>query len=55
MKKAINAKAYIECSARYQKNVKEAFETAVRVVLYSQLPVQETLEQPKGDKGCEIG
>jgi Ras-related C3 botulinum toxin substrate 1 len=47
MKRAINAQAYIECSAKLQLNVKEIFETAIRVVLHSQPPVQ-------GDKGCEI-
>jgi Ras-related C3 botulinum toxin substrate 1 len=44
MKKAINAQAYIECSARIQYNLKEVFETAIKVVLHppSAAPVKES-------------
>jgi Ras-related C3 botulinum toxin substrate 1 len=34
MKKAIKAQSYIECSAKTQYNVKEVFETAIKVVLH---------------------
>jgi Ras-related C3 botulinum toxin substrate 1 len=55
MKKAINAHVYIECSARIQYNLKEVFETAIKVVLHppSIVPMKE-----KGDGGgggcCEV-
>jgi Ras-related C3 botulinum toxin substrate 1 len=47
MKRAIEAKAYIECSAKLQLNVKEVFQTAIKVVIHAQPPAQS-------DKGCEI-
>jgi small GTP-binding protein len=47
MKKAIKAQRYIECSARIDYNVTEAFEAAVRLVLPPQ--------QDKSDaKRCEV-
>jgi Ras-related C3 botulinum toxin substrate 1 len=38
MKRAINAQAYIECSARLKYNVREVFDTAIKVVLHSPTP-----------------
>jgi small GTP-binding protein len=34
MKKTIKAQSYIECSAKTQYNIKEVFETAIKVVLH---------------------
>jgi Ras-related C3 botulinum toxin substrate 1 len=34
MKKAINAQAYVECSAKMQIKLEEVFETAIKVVLH---------------------
>jgi Ras-related C3 botulinum toxin substrate 1 len=53
MKKAIDAQAYIECSARFQSNRKEVFETAIKVVIHppSSSPVQT--ESTK-EKCCNI-
>jgi Ras-related C3 botulinum toxin substrate 1 len=34
MKKAIGAQTYIECSARIQYNLRNVFETAIKVVLH---------------------
>jgi small GTP-binding protein len=39
MKKSVNAHGYIECSAKMQINLKEVFETAIKVVLH---PPQES-------------
>jgi small GTP-binding protein len=48
MKKAINAQAYIECSARIQYNVKEVFETAIKVVLHPPSAAPAKVEKEAG-------
>jgi small GTP-binding protein len=47
MKNVIGAQAYIECSARIQHNLKEVFETAIKVVLHPQstMPAQPQTAQ----------
>ena len=55
MKKTIGAQDYIECSARMQYNLKEVFESAIKVVLHP--PSANTgAKQSKGDDGgcCEL-
>jgi small GTP-binding protein len=54
MKKAINAQAYIECSARIQYNLKEVFETAIKVVLHPPSAVPAKVEKEAGGKCCEV-
>jgi Ras-related C3 botulinum toxin substrate 1 len=53
MKKAVGAQIYIECSARLQYNIKEVFESAIKVVLHppSAAPAGGQKNQPEG-KGC---
>jgi Ras-related C3 botulinum toxin substrate 1 len=55
MKKAIGARAYIECSAKMQINLKEVFEQAIKVVLHPE--EQTAAKESKGDAGggcCEL-
>jgi Ras-related C3 botulinum toxin substrate 1 len=55
MKKAINAQAYIECSARIQYNLKEVFETAIKVVLHP--PSAASVKESVGGRlvsWCEV-
>jgi Ras-related C3 botulinum toxin substrate 1 len=57
MKKAIGARAYIECSAKMQINVKEVFEQAIRVALSSPRVESTPRVESKGDAGggrCEV-
>jgi Ras-related C3 botulinum toxin substrate 1 len=51
MKKTINAQGYIECSARIQYNLKEVFETAIKVVLHPPSATTVT-EKTSSDGGC---
>lgn len=53
MKKTINAAEYIECSARMQTNLKEVFETAIRVVLNPKQQNEES-KPPKDANCCEL-
>jgi small GTP-binding protein len=55
MKKAINAQAYIECSARVQYHLKEVFEAAIKVVLHPPAVVEAKAEVD-GGRGlcCEV-
>lgn len=50
MKSAINAAAYVECSAKMQTNLKEIFETAIRVVINP--PSQKAESKPPKDTNC---
>jgi small GTP-binding protein len=50
MKKAIGALAYIECSARIQYNLKEVFETAIKVVLHP--PSSAPIKLEETQNGC---
>jgi small GTP-binding protein len=54
MKKAINAQAYIECSARIQYNLKEVFETAIKVVLHPPSATPATVQKDAGGNCCEV-
>jgi small GTP-binding protein len=50
MKKTIGAQGYIECSARIQYNLKEVFETAIKVVLHP--PSATTVTEKTSSNGC---
>ena len=54
MKKTIGAQDYIECSARMQYNLKEVFESAIKVVLHP--PSANTSAKPPKEGGdcCEL-
>jgi small GTP-binding protein len=54
MKKAINAQGYIECSARIQYNLKEVFETAIKVVLHPPSAAPAKVEKASGGGCCEV-
>jgi small GTP-binding protein len=53
MKKVIGARAYIECSAKTQYNVKEVFATAAKVALHPQEPEPER-NPSNNKKGCQV-
>jgi small GTP-binding protein len=52
MKKVIGAQAYIECSARMQYNLKEVFESAIKVVLHPPQTTQSRAKEAKASGGC---
>jgi Ras-related C3 botulinum toxin substrate 1 len=52
MKKVIGARAYIECSARMQYNLKEVFESAIKVVLHPPQAMQTKAKDAKAKGGC---
>jgi Ras-related C3 botulinum toxin substrate 1 len=52
MKKAINARAYIECSAKMQINLKEVFEQAIKVVLHPEEAADEKGAKAESSGGC---
>jgi Ras-related C3 botulinum toxin substrate 1 len=59
MKRDINAQAYIECSAKMQTNLKEVFETAIKVVLHQpkKTEPEHHVQHPHNVSGgvcCEI-
>jgi Ras-related C3 botulinum toxin substrate 1 len=54
MKKRIGARAYVECSARMQYNLKAVFETAVKAVLHPEIPVQEKKKHSKDGRECRV-
>jgi small GTP-binding protein len=54
MRKAINAQAYIECSARIQYNLKEVFEAAIKVVLHPPSAESASVEKEAGAGCCEV-
>jgi Ras-related C3 botulinum toxin substrate 1 len=56
MKKSIAAQTYIECSARMQYNLKEVFESAIKVVLHppSSLPSKSSENEEASGNCCEI-
>jgi Ras-related C3 botulinum toxin substrate 1 len=54
MKKAINARSYIECSARTQYHLKEVFETAVKAVLHPPTVTPETVTSDKDGGCCQV-
>jgi small GTP-binding protein len=54
IKQAVGARAYVECSARTQINLKEIFETTVKVVLHPETPVQRTTKHSKDGRECKV-
>jgi small GTP-binding protein len=52
MKKVIGAQAYIECSARMQYNLKEVFESAIKVVLHPPSAAPAGSSKQKKEGGC---
>jgi Ras-related C3 botulinum toxin substrate 1 len=50
MKKAIGAHAYIECSSKILYNLKEVFETAIKIVLHPPSAKQKS----DAGRGCEV-
>jgi small GTP-binding protein len=52
MKKVIGAQAYIECSARMQYNLKEVFESAIKVVLHPPQASQTRSKEDSSKDGC---
>jgi Ras-related C3 botulinum toxin substrate 1 len=54
MKKAINAQSYIECSARIQYNLKEVFESAIKVVLHPPAAAPAKVESSGSGNCCEV-
>jgi Ras-related C3 botulinum toxin substrate 1 len=54
MKKTIGAQGYIECSARIQYNLKEVFETAIKVVLHPPSATVVTENVSSNGGCCEV-
>jgi small GTP-binding protein len=52
MAETIKAQAYVQCSAKILYNVKEVFETAVKVVLHS--PAAQQTSSRGGNCGCDV-
>jgi Ras-related C3 botulinum toxin substrate 1 len=52
MKKAIKARAYIECSAKMQINLKEVFEQAIKVVLHPEEAAEDKGGKAEAGGGC---
>jgi small GTP-binding protein len=54
MKRAIGARAYVECDAQSQYNLDEVFKTAVKIVLNAETPVQKNEKHSKEDGKCRV-
>lgn len=54
MARKIGALRYLECSAKYNKGVNEAFTEAARVVMNSEPRNKQVAEQEQGGSGCTI-